>query len=56
MRIGGSLRQIVLVILTAIAALTVGQWLRQTVDRANATPAPAATTSPTPSPAGSLAP
>ena len=37
MRIGGSLRQIILVALTAIAAVTIGQALRQAVDRANAT-------------------
>ena len=51
-----TLRQIVLVALTALAAVTVGQWLRQTVDRANASPAPAATSPATPSAAGSLAP
>jgi hypothetical protein len=50
MRIGGSLRQILLVALTAIAAVTIGQALRQAVDRANATPSPAVTVTDSPAP------
>jgi len=52
MRVGGSLRQILIVALTAIAAVTIGQALRQAVDRANASPTPivAPSDSPAPSP------
>lgn len=56
MRRGGALRQILLVALTAVAAIWAGRTLRDAVDRANPpTPAPAETIL-APSPSAAPAP